>query len=204
MIPMSVGARLLLVTVCLTAGTLAGCAAHLIPVDDAAIDRLPGDKLIVPGERVGPFRLYATVDETVLKNGPWDYAARFVLNPWTLAQRDFERRTWRRYGISVYYSEHDPRAQVLGIFVFSPKWRTASGVAIGSVFRDALGGIRQTTVSGFIAQCSEASAEYPAQCNAYDVGGMKISTFDKRLSDAPITDLWVFAPGEAYTPLNHP
>lgn len=198
----------------LSVGAVAGCASHpvpvptddtpLIPIDDAAIDRLPGDKLIVPGQRVGPFHLYATVEELLAQLGPFDYAAAFTLNPDTRYERDFQRRTWRRYGISVYFAPTDLRPQIRAIFVFSPKWRTASGVGIGMLFRDAIDRIRGTLIAGYVAQCSSASQDFPAQCNAYDVDGMKVSTFDEKLRDGPLTDLWIFAPAERYTPLDHP
>src|ERR1700674_3491412 len=109
-----------LIPLSLAAAILYGCAtvsggSH---VDNVAIDKLPGDRLVVPGTRVGQIYLGQSIDEVVNRLGPPDSAGTggFTRGGARVAC------IWKgwRYGVSVSYRSDDARARISAIWVESP------------------------------------------------------------------------------------
>jgi hypothetical protein len=173
-----------LVPLCLASAILYGCATasgghH---VDNAAIDKLPGDRLVVPGRRVGQIYLGQSIDEVVNRLGPPDSAGTKVYK-WGNGDVDCIWKGWR-HGISVSYRADDARARISAIWVESPKWRTATDLGIDTPFKYALDKINETTVKGYGTYCDGA-------CITFDSDGLELNAASR---DSTLRTMVVYDP----------
>jgi len=186
-----------LIPLCLATAILNGCATVSGGgnADNAAIDKLPGDRLVVPGTRVGQIYLGQSIDEVVKRLGPPDSGGTKVLT-WGSEQRlDCIWKGWR-YGVSVSYRSDDARARVNAIWVESPKWRTAADVGIDTPFKYALDKIKESTVRGYTTYCESYG------CGTNDSNGLRL---DARTRDSALHIMVVYDPDVTWSCVgNHP
>lgn len=177
---------------------LAGCdpSADLPIPDPSAIAQLPGDRLVVPGQRVGPVYLNESIDNIEKTLGQPDgvYLDTMVFTG-TTSERDFHKYRWGRFGLSVDVADQDPYATARWIYIYSPAWRTANNVGSDTLFKDALYQIVPSQQPGYQPLCE-------TQCFAFDVRGLEIGSTD-RYSPLDIA-FNIYSPKETYTPANHP
>jgi hypothetical protein len=186
-----------LVPLCLATAILYGCATasgghH---VDNAAIDKLPGDRLVVPGTRVGQIYLGQSIDEVVNKLGPPDSAGTGGFTRGG-SRVDCIWKGWR-YGVSVSYRTDDARARISAIWVESPKWRTVKDVGIDTPFKDALNKINESIDIRYRTFCSSSDG-----CLTNDADGLKLEAKNR---DSTLHILLVYNPDEDWGCVgNHP
>ncbi|MHB1955015.1 MAG: hypothetical protein ACYCOU_14860 [Sulfobacillus sp.] len=172
---------------------LAGCATTTsgittAPERHAAIDRLPGDRLIVPGQRVGLIQIGETIDDAVRLLGPAQTAS-WNTNPGYPNNHYYKGRSWPQYGLIAYYNPSDGFARIIAIFVLSSRWKTVEGLHYGMPYNEALSRITLPQQSAFQPYC------HSAYCWAQDVnGGMMVQSNSRT---GPITVLRISAPGFA-------
>jgi hypothetical protein len=168
-------------TLCLALSILAGCADV---IDTAAIDKLPGDRLIAPGERVGPISLWSTIDnaEAVLGQPAWMLPHKSC---WGDDCYNFNKYGWPQYGLTLFVSQSDPHAKISQINVWNgaTQWHTASGVSTATPFKQALDRINESIDIRYRSFCDNGG------CAGYDADGMWIRS-DNR--NGPLTDLAIY------------
>jgi len=168
---------------------LAGCAATTSGItntseSNAAIDRLPGDRLIVPGLRVGPIQIGESIDDAVRLLGPGQTAS-WNTNPGYPNNHYYKGRYWPQYGLIAYYNPSGGFARIIAILVSSSRWKTVGGLHYGIPYNKALSLMTLPQQSGFQPYC------YPAYCWAQDVNGMMVQSNSRT---GPITVLRINAP----------
>ena len=169
--------------------TLAGCATNTTrvtttKVSTAAIDALPGDRLIVPGSRVGPIPIGGTIDYAEMLLGPgqrvvWD------TNPGYPNNHHYKGRYWSRYGVAAYYNPGDGLARITFIDVFSPAWRTAVGVHFGMPYYEAITLMPLSKYSALQPHC------FPTYCWGGYMSGMSLQSKSRT---GPIISVLVYNP----------
>ena len=155
-----------------------------IKVSTAAIGGLPGDRMIVPGSRVGPIQIGETIDDAVRVFGPGQIVT-WNTNPGYPNNHHYKGRLWSRYGLAAYYNPGDGFARIAFISVFSSVWRTAEGTYFGMPYNEALPLMTLSQYSALQPHC------FPTYCWAQDVSGMSIQSPSRT---GPISSLLVNEP----------
>jgi len=91
-----------------------------------AIAQVPDDKLIVPGQRIGKWRLETTIRDLVQMNGP---ATIFTLDLLDIVPPSPQRHNWGPLEFAAI--TRDGR-RVEFLLIFSPDFKTEKGVGPGS------------------------------------------------------------------------
>jgi hypothetical protein len=116
---------------------VAGCAGAGIKATDphlAGNRDMSYDHLIVPGERIGPVRMGASVSSVVQHLGEPDWVKRFLADEVTYGYEDeCISFTWEDSGV-----EPEIESGWRGINVTCDKWKTADGLRVGSSPRDII------------------------------------------------------------------
>ncbi len=157
------------------------------PFNPALTAALPGDRLIVPGQRVGPIQIWDTVDhaETIL--GPPEFTTPFSsCSNGTNYCVYFYKYVWSKYGLIVYASQSDPRLKIFEIDVYNhaTSWETASGVSLATAFKFAIDHITETISPAYATMCFNTGF-----CGAYDSDGMHIGAFGR---DAALNEIQIY------------
>ncbi len=176
----------------LAMAALAGCAteAPYMPPNDVAIDKLPGDRLIVLGLRVGPIRLGESIDDAKGLLGPGTKVT-WNTSPGSPNNHFYKGRSWPQYGLAAYYIPSDAYGSIEFIMVSSPKWTTPNGVHFGMPFNEALA----LVTPQYPPNCGDL-ADGEHYCLAMAIGGLMIQADSySNGRTAPIRWLRVDAPG---------
>lgn len=173
----------ILLSLGLPAALLGGCATQngaRVAVDSAAIDQLAGDRLIVPGQRVGLMSIGESIDDVIAAIGaPDDTGTLTITHGQPGLQEVYQKRIWGRYGLSAFYPESDVYGRIVAIAVFSPIWKTSSGINSSMSFGQAVQGL--PLLPGPEGSSCSIAGEYiaPAQCFAVSSNGILLRSVNR-------------------------